>query len=451
MIRSIARRACGVRYSKAGIWRSAYPLTPIFMALCALVVAACENVAIPTRAAAPATAAAPQPQPGQHPSPHPQGNQQAQTGQPPETPVLQPQDSGSLPEETQEPVARPPQFPFSGVGLSLPDGEVGRAFNDTGYVMPAATSAGVADGIVEYSVKWWSANPGLAFDPATRLVSGFPTKVTKRNQYIGNYKATNSQGLSVEFPIHATIVEGTGPVGDPPGFSLWSVEYEGSEGDTFSVTLPATDTGAQPVKYYDGSGGGFAHHGLSLDGATRVLSGTLTGDTRGSIHIGSLVAEDAWGRKGWLPVVMQIGSAPRLIPGQSLVAGIIGIDEIGEGVVNGSMETRRVSFTWSSTSMAIGDMRARDVPRSFHVARSVALSSRLQPHCDAEIGELAVLPPTPIVAGSQWYRGSISLSCPAYWGTWIPTNLSHSDFTVAATVTRGNPPQASRQSLLAVR
>ena len=154
------------------------------------------------------------------------------------------------------------------------------AGEDIDRALPAATG-----GVPPYTYSLTGPNgtdlseavPGLSFDPATRVLSGAPTRAGATTL---TYTATDSEGNSTSTPFDVTV---TGPMFDAAAIA--EVEGDYPAGEAVDRTLPEATGGIAPYTYaLTGPNGTDLSEvpGLSFDTGTRVLSGTPTraGTTR---------------------------------------------------------------------------------------------------------------------------------------------------------------------------
>ena len=204
--------------------------------------------------------------------------------------------------------------------LTLPtvaaDGHSGGYLATISYTLTASTGQSVA-----------SVLPGLSYDPATRIFSGYPTALGAASLI---YRATDQYGnvAAVNMMVAATPPTGfnIGPVG--AGFGL---------NRAIDWTLPTADYGAPPFGDYelvlaDGSVAGTVGQtlkqvfgGLTFDRATRIVSGTLTStpsDNTLGAYLFTYSMTDAYGYRGsglWRVVVASGADAEQYAVGAPLV------------------------------------------------------------------------------------------------------------------------------------
>ncbi len=172
-----------------------------------------------------------------------------------------------------------PSFAASG-GTCL--GTPGQAFSCT---LPAASGG---NGTLTYSLN--RQIPGLAFNGATRVLSGTPSAAGNHSL---TYTATDADGDSIQIRIIVRIS------GEAPSFSSSTHTCSGTAGEALSCTLPAASGGDGTVTYSVTT----PPQGLSFAASTRVLSGTVAAS--GSYSL-TYTAADEDGDTGSLTVTVSI-------------------------------------------------------------------------------------------------------------------------------------------------
>ena len=135
----------------------------------------------------------------------------------------------------------------------------GTAGASVSCTLPAATGG---DGALAYSL----ATPprGLAFAAATRVLAGTPSAASNSTH---TYTVTDADGDSATMNVR--IVISPDPASNPT-FSVSEFSIDGTVGTPLSTTLPAATGGTGTLTYSLES----PPRGLTLNSATRVLSGT---------------------------------------------------------------------------------------------------------------------------------------------------------------------------------
>ena len=138
-------------------------------------------------------------------------------------------------------------------GVTLPNGTVGVNY-------PAQTIPSATGGTGPYTYVAANVPPGLTFNPATRQITGTPTR---SGNFTLSITATDSNGTSVTVPYHIMVI-GT--------LSLAQATLpDGMVGTAYnSAALPAVTGGTGPYTYTMTN----LPAGLTFNPATRVISGT---------------------------------------------------------------------------------------------------------------------------------------------------------------------------------
>ena len=168
--------------------------------------------------------------------------------------------------------------------------------------LPAATGG---DTPVTYGLS--PALPaGLAFDAATRTLSGTPTTAAEAATF--TYTATDADGETASLTF--AIAVGSAPTAMPTFGSETVSAQEYVAGEAIgALTLPAATGGDAPVTY------GLSPvlpPGLAFDAATRTLSGTPTMEAAAATF--TYTATDADGETASLTFTIAVGSAPSAMP-----------------------------------------------------------------------------------------------------------------------------------------
>ena len=153
------------------------------------------------------------------------------------------------------------------------------------------------DGMLIYSVT--PALPqGLSFNPTTRALSGTPTVVLERTEFM--YAATDEEGDAAELPLVITVVEDVAP--DFEGVSIEEQILKQNR-DIGQVVLPEAAGGNGELQYTVTPD---LPRGLAFDAATRTLYGLPTVELERTEFTYTATDED--GDTGHVPLYITIES-----------------------------------------------------------------------------------------------------------------------------------------------
>ena len=152
---------------------------------------------------------------------------------------------------------------------------------DIGQVVLPAASGG--DGDSQYAITP-ELPRGLAFDAATRTLSGIPSRILDRTEF--TYTATDEDGDTGQIPLYITIEPDLMP--DFAGVVIAEQIYKENR-DVGQVVLPEASSGDAPLVYTLTPA---LPQGLTYDAATRVIAGTPTEVQARRKYIYSVTDED---------------------------------------------------------------------------------------------------------------------------------------------------------------
>ena len=200
--------------------------------------------------------------------------------------------------------------PSFGAAATIPDQEYRAGSDIEPLTLPPATGG---DGALRYMVT--PALPGgLAFNAATRVLSGAPTTASAERSY--TLTATDEDGDTATLSFAISV-----EADSQPSFGAATIpdqEYR-AESDIEPLTLPAATGGDGALLYTVAPA---LPGGLAFDAATRILSGAPT--TESAERRYALTATDEDGDAATLSFTVTVGEALAPVRGRALESALAG-------------------------------------------------------------------------------------------------------------------------------